>query len=81
MKRALFQFPVTIWAPANVEVTIDGILAIVEIIINLHIFIGHNPAIYVKKSLGVPGIKNNIKKINSIFWGFWNNLLPSIFFS
>lgn len=44
-------------APASVEDITDGILASVDITRNLDIFIGSNPAIYVNKSLGVPGIK------------------------
>ena len=41
----VFQSPFAKLAPANVDDTIDGILAIVDIITNLVAFIGSNPAI------------------------------------
>ena len=58
-----FQFPFSKLAPANVEDITDGNLANVDISINSVGFIGSNAAIYVSKSFGVPGIKNNIKSI------------------
>ena len=73
-----FQSPATKLSPANVDDITDGNLANVEISINLSGFRGSNPAIYTSKSFGVPGIKNNINIIHSIFLGFWNNLLCSI---
>ena len=66
-------------SPANVEVIIDGNLANVDIKTNLTGFNGNNPAKYTSKSLGVPGIKNKMNIINSIFFGFSNNLFFSIF--
>ena len=67
-----------IFAPASVDVIIDGNLANVEIATNFDVFIGSNPPIYTNKSFGVPGIINNIINIYSIFLGFLNNLLFSI---
>ena len=67
---AFLQSPTAILAPAIVDVTIDGILAIVDSNINLLIFIGSNPDKYVSKSFGVPGIKNRINKTVSIFLDF-----------
>ena len=49
-----------IFAPASVDVIIDGNLANVEIATNFDAFIGSNPPIYTNKSFGVPGIINNI---------------------
>ena len=74
----IFQSPIASLSPANVEVITDGNLANVEININFIGFIGSNPATYTNRSFGVPGIKNNISIISSIFFGFWNNLLFSI---
>src|SRR5690625_225407 len=66
----IFQFPVAMFAPANVEDIIDGVLASVDIIINLTGCTGNKPDIYTSKSLGVPGNRNNINIIFSILFGF-----------
>ena len=79
--RLIFQSPLIKLSPANVEDTTEGNLAKVDISINLSGFIGNNPAIYTSKSFGVPGTINNIIIIHSIFFGFFNNLLFSIFFT
>lgn len=50
-----------------------------EISINLSGLIGNKPAIYTNKSFGVPGIRNRINIIISIFLGLLNDLLFSIF--
>lgn len=69
----------TIPCPKRVNASIAGILAIVEIKINLIEFTGSNPPIYTNKSFGVPGNKNRIKKIISSLLGFLNHLLFSNF--
>ena len=76
-----FQSPTAIFAPAKVYDITDGNLANVDISMNLDGFIGNNPAIYTNRSLGVPGNKNSINIIISIFLGFWKSLLFSIFFT
>lgn len=65
-----FQSPTAIFAPANVDDITDGNLASVDITINLVGFIGNSPAMYTNKSFGVPGNKNSINIIISIFLGF-----------
>ena len=66
----IFQSPIAKFSPASVEVITDGNLANVDININLLGFIGNRPDTYTNKSFGVPGNKNNIRSIISIFLGF-----------
>ena len=76
------EYPHEITSTAKkVDDITEGNLAKVDININLSGFIGNNAAIYTNKSFGVPGIKNNIIIIHSIFLGFLNILLFSIFFT
>ena len=64
------MFPLNIFSPAIVDEITDGSLANVDIKTNRYGFIGKSPAMYTNKSFGVPGIKNNINIIHSIFLGF-----------
>lgn len=65
--------------PNNVSAIIAGILANVDININLIELTGSKPAIYTNKSFGVPGNKKSIRKILSNFLGLLNHLLFSSF--
>ncbi|MFA6936095.1 MAG: hypothetical protein WCQ75_02025, partial [Bacilli bacterium] len=51
---AIFKLPCDILFPSRVEVTIEGILAIVDIIRNLYSFIPVKGEKYVSISFGVP---------------------------
>ena len=63
-------------APINTEQAMEGVLAIAAIKKNLYGFIDVSAAIYVKKSLGVPGIRNKINIIKvSFFSSLFNNAL------
>ena len=79
MSKLKCQFPESKLEPASVEDITEGNLAIVEIKINSNGLIGSSAAIYVNRSFGVPGIKNKIKIINLIVFGFLNALLFSIY--
>ena len=48
--------------PIIVELNIDGILAIKEITKKLDSLIGRNGARYMNISLGMPGVKNRMKR-------------------
>ena len=75
-----FQFPSTRLLPAIVDDIIEGNLANVDISKNFSVFIGNNPPMYVNKSFGVPGIKNKMNKVISIYLVTLNHFEFSIFY-
>ena len=65
------NFPSKKLFPIITEHIIEGVLATAVISINFTGFISVSADIYVRKSFGVPGIRNNMKIIAESFFSFF----------
>jgi len=67
------QFPVIMESPVIVDVSIAGILASVDKMINVGRERVVSGASHVRRSFGVPGIKNKMKITNAVFFESFKN--------